>query len=781
MPDGTASLQLAASALGDSLLRAAWQGGLALALAWLLTRTGRLAPAAQCWLWRLALLKLLIAAFWATPLDLPVLPAGQGALGVRPWALGSDPLAVRTASGMPGSVPGSRPDGEALRVRPWARSEAFGVRPRALGSDPRVVATPSDPGGSLLGPNAQGPTPTPLRTQEWPLAAAAVWALGVLACALRMAADWRRAQRLRRSAVPTRDAALQAWLVELCGELGIRRAPLLLESSTLQIPALVCGWQPCIVLPAAVLPACSGAECRMMLAHELAHLRRGDLVWGWLPAVACTLFFFHPLVWLARREAQLSQEMACDHLAVSVAGAAASSYGELLLKVAALPSPSLEPGLASLGGVDESARTLRRRLTMLMQYTGRALRRPSNGRWRPAGMLLVVGVSLVALVPWRVTAQERPAEKPAVPESAQPTLTFTAGPQSAAPSTAPAVRGAPSPSTAASLQDRSVVPAAKDPNGGAASLDGLAATPGTPGDAVSEQWEDVLLLEAMRYLRVSADQRSQLLTLARPVDDRLKAVREEEKRALVRLAQIARRNREALLAGRPGNDQNDALLLKRSLMQKRATVERELVDWLMSRMPRTMTRDQMIRAILLTLNEPVQDRNRVLGAALLDPAAGFVLAQVTDAPQQPPDAAVRERVNQVQARWEQQRDAALRADLARRYPPDVLSQLPTKLFLFSDVTFTNVSPRLLSVKLTTGETKELLLDNVEGAEPAGRPEVAAAQREFQSLQSRTQRSTAQVLQTEATEEDLLAALRPFVRRFFLSPRLRPLLEERTGR
>src|SRR5438874_2231363 len=59
-----------------AMIRASWQGGIALALAWLLGLAWRgMAPRFRCWLWRLAYLKLLLALFWAAPVDLPLLPA----------------------------------------------------------------------------------------------------------------------------------------------------------------------------------------------------------------------------------------------------------------------------------------------------------------------------------------------------------------------------------------------------------------------------------------------------------------------------------------------------------------------------------------------------------------------------------------------------------------------------------------------------------------------------------------------------------------------------------
>ena len=69
----------------------------------------------------------------------------------------------------------------------------------------------------------------------------------------------------------------------------------------------------------------------MALAHELAHLRRGDLWLGWVPALAEALLFFHPLVRRAAREYALAREEACDAEALRLTGAEPGDYGQLLL------------------------------------------------------------------------------------------------------------------------------------------------------------------------------------------------------------------------------------------------------------------------------------------------------------------------------------------------------------------------------------------------------------------------------------------------------------------
>ena len=65
----------------------------------------------------------------------------------------------------------------------------------------------------------------------------------------------------------------------------------------------------------------SPEDLRLALAHEMAHVKRGDLRLALLPAAMQVLFFFHPLVWLASAEWAAAREEACDALALQATGA----------------------------------------------------------------------------------------------------------------------------------------------------------------------------------------------------------------------------------------------------------------------------------------------------------------------------------------------------------------------------------------------------------------------------------------------------------------------------
>jgi Zn-dependent protease with chaperone function len=76
-----------------------------------------------------------------------------------------------------------------------------------------------------------------------------------------------------------------------------------------------------IVLPPRAAFDLTEDELRALLAHELAHLVRGDSLWLSISRAVCSCLAFQPLNHLARREWQRTAELLCDNWAVSRTGA----------------------------------------------------------------------------------------------------------------------------------------------------------------------------------------------------------------------------------------------------------------------------------------------------------------------------------------------------------------------------------------------------------------------------------------------------------------------------
>src|SRR5205807_2459997 len=75
-----------------------------------------------------------------------------------------------------------------------------------------------------------------------------------------------------------------------------------------------------IVIPGRAISDLSHDELRALLAHELAHLVRGDSLWLGVSRAVCSCLAFQPLNHLARREWQRAAEFLCDRWAVDRTG-----------------------------------------------------------------------------------------------------------------------------------------------------------------------------------------------------------------------------------------------------------------------------------------------------------------------------------------------------------------------------------------------------------------------------------------------------------------------------
>jgi beta-lactamase regulating signal transducer with metallopeptidase domain len=108
----------------------------------------------------------------------------------------------------------------------------------------------------------------------------------VLAWALcRVFPQWCWARRLRNDSEDMDNNQLLARCAELCRQVGLRTVPRLAVSDEISSPLLVGVLRCDIVLPSKLAAESTREELQLILAHELAHLKRADLLWAWLPMV----------------------------------------------------------------------------------------------------------------------------------------------------------------------------------------------------------------------------------------------------------------------------------------------------------------------------------------------------------------------------------------------------------------------------------------------------------------------------------------------------------------
>ncbi len=159
----------------------------------------------------------------------------------------------------------------------------------------------------------------------------ALWAAVVLAIGGSLVSAWVAVRRVVRRARPLDTPAWRDPLWEIADRLGLAEPPRLLRSEAVGMP-FACGLRrPTVVLPAAS-DTWTPDRRRAVLLHELAHVRRRDLVGHTLARVVCAVYWFHPLVWTAARRLRAESERACDDVALAC-GACPADYAEHLLDI----------------------------------------------------------------------------------------------------------------------------------------------------------------------------------------------------------------------------------------------------------------------------------------------------------------------------------------------------------------------------------------------------------------------------------------------------------------
>ncbi len=158
-----------------------------------------------------------------------------------------------------------------------------------------------------------------VRVRPWGSILAAIAMAGTAAGLLRLTIGLWAVALCRRRGRPVDDPTMTGLLDELRGAMGCRRPVALREVPDLTTPATAGRRRPVVMLPDD-WRSWSVAERRAVLAHELAHIVRGDYATGLLARLAVVLNYYHPLVrWMAAR-LQLQQEQAADALGARFAG-----------------------------------------------------------------------------------------------------------------------------------------------------------------------------------------------------------------------------------------------------------------------------------------------------------------------------------------------------------------------------------------------------------------------------------------------------------------------------
>jgi beta-lactamase regulating signal transducer with metallopeptidase domain len=347
------------------LARTTWQAGILIGMVLLIQKVlGRRLGVRGCYcLWLLVLLRLALP--WTIPSSASVynlLPASP----VQRYIVPTAPAKM-----------------SATDVLSYEVSPSGHLRPESLTAD--------GSSGDSFPPKGQWPTRRRLEAGTI-LLLSLVWLIGFCSLSVWTVASGLRLRRLIRRGHAVTDRWILSLLEDAKRLVGIRANVGIVATDEVDSPALFGLLRPRLLLPRPTLAARDRIGLRHIFLHELAHLKRHDILIGHLASLLHLFHWFNPLLWFGLRHMRADRELACDSLALSVLPAEdAPAYGRTIVhQVEQLLTSRPRWVLVGLGG---DRGQIKRRIALIAAPATRRTYRRSLPALVLAGVLAWAGLT----------------------------------------------------------------------------------------------------------------------------------------------------------------------------------------------------------------------------------------------------------------------------------------------------------------------------------------------------------------------------------------------------
>ena len=219
------------------------------------------------------------------------------------------------------------------------------------------------------------------------------YVVGLSVMLARLLLGMRGAERLRSAAAPVTDTSVLAALEKRAAALGLACVPAVAYCQRVAVPTVVGLLRPMILLPLAMCNDMTVDQIEMILAHELAHIRRYDHLVNLTQRLIEAFLFFHPAVWLLSRRIRTERELCCDDLAVRTGGQALG-YAACLVSLAKNAKATELAATVAIGSAGEQGRPSQLRQRVLRLVEGNTHERHAVSRtW-----LAAVAIACLSLI-----------------------------------------------------------------------------------------------------------------------------------------------------------------------------------------------------------------------------------------------------------------------------------------------------------------------------------------------------------------------------------------------
>lgn len=356
-----------------------------LGLAWIATRLLRESSAAiRHGIW--------VAAFLGA-LGLPL----TGTVLPWQWEVASLPVAV---DGGPGAAPASLAEGTAAVPEAQSHRTEMGAPVRIERPErPDHAASASGTASASSGGSTSSLNVRP----GWILLL--LWGAGTAAVLAVTVRDRMRLGRIRRDASALADGERHRRIHALIERAGLEDEVAVLESEAISVPLTAGVLRRDILLPASAREWDDELLDNVLL-HELAHVRRHDVLTRLLARLVCAAQWFNPLSWVAARHMARESERACDDRVLRT-GTRPSTYAQHLLEIVrgSRPEEQFSAAVAMARKNDFEGR-------ILALLDPDAPREPLHGSVLVGTAAVVLAIVVLVSLPAAGTASDSPATVP---------------------------------------------------------------------------------------------------------------------------------------------------------------------------------------------------------------------------------------------------------------------------------------------------------------------------------------------------------------------------------
>ena len=141
-----------------------------------------------------------------------------------------------------------------------------------------------------------------------------LWFIGLVVFSIKFTGNVIYVQHLKRFGLQPISSNWQDTLKILSNKIGVKKSILIAESLVAKVPMVVGYLKPVILLPVGLVCSIPPDQIEAILAHELAHIRRKDILINTIKSVIEVIFFYHPAIWWMSSVFDQEREHCCDDI-----------------------------------------------------------------------------------------------------------------------------------------------------------------------------------------------------------------------------------------------------------------------------------------------------------------------------------------------------------------------------------------------------------------------------------------------------------------------------------